>query len=113
MKKAIQHAEIYCSLIEHYEPESRKNAQAQSHQNVGMLHELLGNYNEALKHYKKYLNLSKVSGDKLGMAQAYGCLGSVYGHLSNSSLAVSYHEQHVKMAKSLQVCASFFINYLL
>jgi hypothetical protein len=58
MQSAVKHAEIYCNLIENHQEcetlaENRKNAHAQSHQNVGMLHELLGNYKDALKHYDR------------------------------------------------------------
>ena len=80
---------------------SRQFAEAHSHHNVGMLQEILGNHKEALESYKKYCSLSKKKSDKKGIAQSYGCLGSVYASLGNRAMAVTYHEQHVSAAKKL------------
>ena len=101
MRKAVKHAEIYCNLIKDYEPENHQNAEARSHQNVGMLYEILGQFKEALRHYQMYLKISKRKGDKSSIVQAYGCLGSVYAHLGNMQLALTYHDQHISMAKGL------------
>ena len=101
MRKAVKHAEIYCLLIKDYEPDGHQNAEARSHQNVGMLYEILGEYKQALAHYETYLKISKKRADKTNIAQAYGCLGSVYAHLGNEQLALTYHNQHVSMATSL------------
>lgn len=49
---------------------------SQSLLNVGILHELLGEYTDALECYKEHLAACKKQGDKRGMANAYGRLGT-------------------------------------
>ena len=66
-----------------------------------MLQEILGNQEEALESYKKYCSLSKKTGDKRCIAQAYGCLGSVYASLGNHAMSKSYLEQFIASAKKL------------
>ena len=105
MKAAVRHARIYCELINGHSPSadslSPTLAEGRSHQNVGMLHELLGDHERALGHYKQFLSMSKAKGHKRGIAQAYGCLGSIYGHLGNRQLALTYHEQHIAMCRKV------------
>lgn len=97
MAYAEKHAQIYVKLLEKFGIEG--HVQSESYHNTGMLNEILGNFNEALKHYSMYLRVCKKSGDKKGMAQAYGCLGSVYAAIRNWKLSITYHEQHIAMAK--------------
>ena len=77
---------------------NRRFAEAQSHKNVGMLNEILGEYEDALDHYKQFLSLSKRESDKRGIAQAQGCIGSIYAALSNAQLSMTFHEQHINNA---------------
>ena len=79
----------------------REFAEGHSHHNVGMLQEILGNHKEALEAYQTYCSLSKRKSDRKCVAQAYGCLGSVYASLGNRAMSVSYHEQFVAVAKKL------------
>ena len=97
MHSAIKHAKKYVEFIEKYNFQGK--LKAESYHNTGMLNEILGNYNDAIKNYNKYLQECKKNGDKKGMAQAYGCLGSVYAALRNWKLSTTYHEQYVVMAK--------------
>ena len=101
MQGAVEHARIYCELIKGYTPDKHQYAEARSHQNVGMLYEVLGEHQRALQHYKQYLSMSKQRGHKKGIAQAYGCLGSIYAQLRNRQLSLTYHEQHINMARKL------------
>lgn len=96
MKSAIQHARKYVGFIEKYNFQGK--LRAESYHNTGMLNEILGNYNDAINNYNKYLEEGKKNGDKKGQAQAYGCLGSVYAALKNWKLSITYHEQYVTMA---------------
>ena len=97
----MKHAKIYCILIKDYTPEKRVFAEGHSHQNVGILYELLGNHEQALKHYKEFLRMSKVKKHQKGVAQAHGCLGSIYAQLHNRALSLTYHEQHVALARKI------------
>ena len=97
MHHAEHHARKYISLLEHYGLDGR--IKSESYHNTGMLNEILGNFDEALKNYNLYLRSSKKNKDRKGMAQAYGCLGSVYAALRNWKLSITYHEQYIAMAK--------------
>ena len=66
-----------------------------------MLNEILGELPSAKDCYEKYLKLSKETGNRRGVAQAYGCLGGVHAGLCNWPAAVMYHQQHVAMATKL------------
>ncbi|XP_052790745.1 tetratricopeptide repeat protein 28-like isoform X2 [Mya arenaria] len=109
MSSAIRHAHKYVGYIEKYGFQGK--LKAESYHNTGMLNEVLGNYNDAINNYNKYLDECKKNGDKKGMAQAYGCLGSVYAALRNWKLSTTYHEQYVAMAarfddKRMQIIAN-------
>ena len=97
--RAVWHAEKYATLMK--DKENRKHALAQSHQNVGMLQEILGKPLEALESYKLFLKASKEKGDDANIARAYGCLGSVYATLKNRQLSLTYHDQHVSLVRAL------------
>ena len=101
IREAVKHAKIYCVLIKDYTPEKRIFAEGHSHQNVGILHELLGEYEQALEHYREFLRMSKQKKHRRGVAQAHGCLGSIYAQLHNRQLSMTYHEQHVALARKM------------
>ena len=100
IQRAVKHADIYVTLVKH--SKNRTKVEAQSYHNVGMLYEILGDYTTAVEHYKKYLEHSKKNGDKKGVALAYGSIGSGYGNLKNKQLSLTYHDQHVNMARKLE-----------
>lgn len=109
MNSAIKHAQKYVAFIEKYGFQGK--LKAESYHNTGMLNEVLGNYNDAINNYNKYLDECKRNSDKKGVAQAYGCLGSVYAALRNWKLSLTYHEQYVAMAarfddKRMQIIAN-------
>ena len=97
MQSAIKHAKKYVDFIEKFNFQGK--LKAESYHNTGMLNEILGNFNDAINNYNKYLHECKTNSDKKGMAQAYGCLGSVYAALRHWKLSITYHEQYVAMAK--------------
>ncbi|XP_060081998.1 tetratricopeptide repeat protein 28-like [Ylistrum balloti] len=96
MHSAVVHARQYTNLLDKYNLTGK--IIGESYHNAGMLNEILGNYREALKNYEMYLKTSKEAGDKKGVAQAYGCLGSVYAALRNWKLSVTYHDQYISIA---------------
>ena len=97
MSSAVHHARKYIRFIEKYDMKGK--SRADSYHNTGMLNEILGKYNEALEDYIKYMNIAKQNSDKKGIAQAYGCLGSVYAALHNWPISITYHEQYIRMAE--------------
>ncbi|XP_048245138.1 tetratricopeptide repeat protein 28-like [Haliotis rufescens] len=96
MHSAVYHAQKYNGFMKEFGFSGR--TLAESHHNTGMLSEILGNYQEALEQYQLYMNLSKKNGNRKGIAQAYGCMGTVYAALRNWTLSITYHEQYIKMA---------------
>lgn len=100
MHSAIQHAKMYVQYVEKFGFKGKMKAE--SYHNTGMLSEILGNYNDAINNYNKYLQECKLCGDRKGTAQAFGCLGSVYAALRNWHLSVAYHEQYVAMASKFE-----------
>ncbi|XP_064648996.1 tetratricopeptide repeat protein 28-like [Lineus longissimus] len=100
LRQALVHAQKYLALLEKYD--MKEKLRAESQHNIGMLNEILEQYDDAVNNYKAYLNLCKKTGNKKGMAQAYGCLGSVYTVLKNWSLAISYLDQQIAIAKKLE-----------
>ncbi|XP_067661035.1 tetratricopeptide repeat protein 28-like [Haliotis asinina] len=96
MHSAVYHAQKYNSFMKEFGFTGR--TLAESHHNTGMLNEILGNYKEALEQYQQYLNLSKKNKNRKGIAQAYGCMGTVYAALRNWKLSITYHEQYINMA---------------
>lgn len=71
----------YVKLLEKFGIDGR--VKLELYYNIGMLNEILGNFNEVLKYYLMYFKVCKQSGDKKGMVQVYGCLGSVYVVIRN------------------------------
>ncbi|KAK2145781.1 hypothetical protein LSH36_658g01011, partial [Paralvinella palmiformis] len=61
LKKAQKHAVVYMKLIEGKDL-LRENAEALSQQNLGVLLDVLGKYDEALKHFEKFHKLSRQKG---------------------------------------------------
>ncbi|KAK6195644.1 hypothetical protein SNE40_001029 [Patella caerulea] len=109
MNSAIVHAKSYVDLLEQYGLTGKMYAE--SYHNTGMLNEILGKYLEAMENYKKYLALSKKQGNKKGMAQAYGCLGTIYAALHNWQISITYHEQHIKIAQKSEDKKMLVIAY--
>ena len=99
LEQAVHFARQYTKLLQ--DSDVKQSTKAQSFHNQGLLHEILGEYQEAAENYKSYLKQSKAAGDKRGVAQAYGCLGSAYAALNNYQLSLTYHEQHVALATKL------------
>ena len=100
VEKSLHHANLYFDNIRGHEV--RGKGEGHSHLNLGTLKEIMGEYQQALEHYKEYLKQSRKRGNKKDVAQAYGCLGSIYGHLSNSALASSFHDQHISLSLKLE-----------
>lgn len=109
LHKALTYAEEYIELLELNEIGGR--VQGESHHHQGMLLEMQGNYSQALVCYERYLAHSKNCGDKKGVAQAYGCLGSIYGFLKNWKLSMTYHDQYISLAQKFDDSKMLSVSY--
>ena len=74
MKKAVTHANEYTRLVRGKGKFSLHDEAGSCH-NLGVLHEILGRYDDACCQYKAYQKLSKEGGNVKATAHAYGCLG--------------------------------------
>ena len=74
MAKATTHASEYSRLVQ-LGARFSTHDKAESCHNLGVLHEILGHYDDARCQYEAYQKLSKEDGDVKAMAHAYGCLG--------------------------------------
>ena len=66
--------------------------------NLGTALQSLGEYEKAIKYYKKDLKITKEIGDRAGEGTAYGNLGTAYQSLGDNLKAIEYHEKHLKIA---------------
>lgn len=68
--------------------------------NLGIVYQLLGEHDAALKLHQAHLNIARQLQDKAGMGRAYGNIGNAYS-------AMGYYEQ----VTNLSVVHGFFIYF--
>ncbi|KAI8771455.1 tetratricopeptide repeat protein 28 [Biomphalaria glabrata] len=100
LASAVVHAKKYMRLAETLNLETRMVAD--SHHNVGVLNEIIGNYQEAIQSYNVFLQKSQATCNQKSIGQAYGCLASVHAALKKYSLALGFHKQHLAIATELK-----------
>ena len=69
---------------------------------LGLVYNLLGDFNQAIEYLKQHLSIAKQLGDKKDEGRAYYNLGSAYCSLGNVSQAIEYHRQDLSIAKELE-----------
>jgi len=75
-----------------------KNFQAErkAHRGLGAAQLLLENYNEALKHMKKVVEISDANNDKNGLGDAYGVIADIYTELDEYEQAALYYDKYIE-----------------
>ena len=79
-------------------------ATAENYQGIGAMYEQGSAFNEALRYYKKSLDIRKELSyvdNNLLVAESYSRLALVYYHLEHYNLALGYMEQTVKIREKL------------
>lgn len=99
MIDAMKHARKYAGLLEKQGTTGKQRAE--SYYNTGMLSVILQNYKEAAENYRKFLEESERKGDQKGIAQAYGCLGTVCASLGDWKQALTYHQRDITIATEM------------
>lgn len=69
--------------------------------NLGMVHESLGNFEEAVRYQEQHLSVAAQTNDKQGKTMAYSSLGRIHHALGNSHQAVAYLQQGLVLAEQL------------
>ncbi|XP_074655351.1 uncharacterized protein LOC141908946 isoform X2 [Tubulanus polymorphus] len=103
MNKALENAREYLRLLdeESDDDSSDENLRRDSHYNIGMLHEILGDFERAIAEYREYERLSRETENSRGTARAYGCLGGIYAHLKHWKLSDTYLEQQIDVCSRI------------
>jgi ATP/maltotriose-dependent transcriptional regulator MalT/DNA-binding MarR family transcriptional regulator len=72
------------------------------HRKIGHVHEKLDEWDTAIKHYNKSLDLSEKCGDLKGITDAYGGLGWVYWKKQDYDLANKYYDKCMRKAELME-----------
>ena len=76
-----------------------KAGERQPFGNLGIAYDNLCDFNKAIEHHERDLQIAKEVGDKAGERRAYGNLGNAYHRLSDFHKAIEYHECDLKITK--------------
>ena len=77
----------------------RPRNEGRAYYSSGVLHDNLGQYQKAIKCYKKFLSVCQRIGDTHGISLSYNCIGVAYQKLAENNpdlypIAIDYHKQH-------------------
>jgi serine phosphatase RsbU (regulator of sigma subunit) len=101
---ALHFANLSISLAEKLS-NSQKNLRdkyiAHAYNNIGNILSDKAQYNEALKAYRKSLQLRVRIGDKKGMAASYNNLGGLYRYKGDLDTALEYHLKSLKIKEEI------------
>ena len=74
-------------------------AEGRACSNLGILYQLLGEYDSALKLHKAHLQIAKDLGDRASQGRAYGNIGNAHSSLQQYDLAIRFHKQELAISK--------------
>ncbi len=81
---------------------SGKKGIANSYNNIGIVHDIQGNYEKAIMYYQKYLKICEELGDKKGMGSSFGNIGIVHQNQGNYEKAIMYYQKSLKIKEELR-----------
>lgn len=76
-------------------------AEGRACSNLGIVYQLLGEHEAALKLHQAHLGIARSLGDKAGMGRAYGNIGNAYNALGYYEQAIKYHKQELTISKEV------------
>lgn len=79
-----------------------KVAEGRACSNLGIVYQLLGEHDAALKLHQAHLGIARSLGDKAGMGRAYGNIGNAYNALGYYEQAIKYHKQELTISKEVK-----------
>ncbi len=74
---------------------------ANSLNNLGLIYNLLGNYQQSMGSYLESVRVSEAIGDKIGVASTYQNLGLAFKEKQDYSKALDFYERSLKIARQL------------
>ncbi len=74
-------------------------AEGRACSNLGILYQLLNEFEAALKLHKVHLQIAKDLGDRASQGRAYGNIGNAYSSMQQYDLAVRFHKQELAISK--------------
>lgn len=80
-----------------------KVAEGRACSNLGIVYQLLGEHDAALKLHQAHLGIARSLGDKAGMGRAYGNIGNAYNALGYYEQAIKYHKQELTISKEVGI----------
>ena len=66
--------------------------------NLGIAHDSLGDFKNAIDYHELYLKIANEVGDRAGEGNAYSNLGNAHHELGDFKKAIDYHKLHLKIA---------------
>jgi tetratricopeptide (TPR) repeat protein len=78
-----------------------KSGIATSLSNISMIHEFLGDYEQAMKCSEESLKIKREIGDKMGEAKCLSTIGLTHQHLGSFDRAIRYHKESLTLMKEM------------
>ncbi|MCD4655634.1 diguanylate cyclase [bacterium] len=78
-----------------------RKGEAEGHMIIGTSYYVRGNYDKALKSYKKSLKVCEQIGEKKGIANCYGNIGNIHKNLGDYEQALGYHMRALKIKEEI------------
>jgi tetratricopeptide (TPR) repeat protein len=94
-----QRARLYERVIERSDKEKR--CYGNSHCHLGNCYDSLGQYQEAIDHHRRSLEISKEIGDRRGEAISLGNSGNCYNSLGRYQEAIDHHRRSLEIKKEI------------
>ena len=77
-------------------------AEGRACSNLGIVYQLMGHHDAALKLHQAHLNIARLLQDRAGMGRAYGNIGNAYSAMGYYEQAIKYHKQELTISKEVR-----------
>ena len=94
--------EIWNDLLNHSQDPAIQERKANTLNNIGIINELTGKFNEAVQYYLEGVTLYKSSGNKNRLAGNYANLGNVYSKVAIYVNSIDYYLKALKIFEEVQ-----------
>ena len=88
--------------LEKTQETQNKRGESYVHGNLGEVHNVLGQYPQALEFHEKHLEIAREIQDRQGEGQALGNKGEVLYNQGKYSEALIFHEQHLEITREIK-----------
>ena len=77
----------------------------------GIIHQMKGEYDAALKLHKVHLSVAQEQGDYAAQGRAFGNMANAYHALGLHDQAVRYHRQELQISLEVNILSVFFLYF--